>query len=48
METNELPEEVRCKIDEEADNYGFVVPYDGSNQFYKPNAVEGFQAVFAF
>jgi len=32
------------QIEEAADLHGFVVPYDGSNNFYKPNAVEGFLA----
>ena len=36
--------EIKKKIEDEADKYGFVVPYDGSNNFYKPNAVEGFIA----
>lgn len=45
MENNtQLPVEVVNEINEQADKYGFVVPYDGSNKFYNDDKVEGYKA----
>jgi hypothetical protein len=32
------------KINAEAEKYGFVVPYNGSNKFYNEDKVKGYQA----
>jgi len=39
-----MTEDQKQRIEEEADLHGFVVPYDGSNNFYRPNAVESYTA----
>lgn len=39
-----LPKETLDKINAEADLYGFVIPYDGSNTFYIEDKVKGYQA----
>jgi hypothetical protein len=39
-----LPQETRDRINTEAEKYGFVVPYDGSNKFYNEDKVKGYQA----
>lgn len=41
---DKLPEEITDQINNEADKYGFVVPYDGSNKFYNDDNVKGYQA----
>lgn len=41
---DKLPEEMQEQINNEADLYGFVVPYDGSNTFYIDDKVKGYQA----
>jgi hypothetical protein len=43
-QSKELPKEIQDKIDDEADKFGFVVPYDGSNNFYKDDKVKGYQS----
>ena len=40
----QLPVEVVTQINEQADKFGFVVPYDGSNKFYNDDKVEGYKA----
>lgn len=40
----QLPVEVMKQINDEADKYGFVVPYDGSNKFYDDGRVNGYIA----
>lgn len=37
-----IPKEIQDKINEAADKYGFVVPFNGSNKFYNDNLVDGF------
>lgn len=44
MSHKELPVEVVKQINEQADKFGFVVPYDGSNKFYNDDKVEGYKA----
>lgn len=39
-----LSKETIDRINSEADLYGFVVPYDGSNTFYVDDKVKGYQA----
>jgi len=39
-----LPQETIDRINNEAEKYGFVVPYDGSNKFYNEDKVKGYQA----
>lgn len=40
---NQLPEQIKQQILKEADSYGFVVPYDGSNKFYIDDKVNGYK-----
>lgn len=42
-QSKELPKEIQDRINDEADKYGFVVPYDGSNKFYNDDKVKGYQ-----
>lgn len=44
MTPDKLPEEITNQINSEADLYGFVIPYDGSNTFYIEDKVKGYQA----
>jgi hypothetical protein len=39
-----LSQEKIDQINSEAEKYGFVVPYDGSNKFYNDDKVRGYQA----
>lgn len=39
-----LPEQLQTEIKEQADLYGFVVPYNGSNNFYIEDKVNGYIA----
>jgi hypothetical protein len=39
-----LPQTTLDQINAEAEKYGFVVPYDGSNKFYNDDKVKGYQA----
>lgn len=43
MTPDKLPKEITDQINNEADLYGFVVPYDGSNTFYIDDKVKGYQ-----
>lgn len=38
----ETKQETLKRIEEEADNYGFRVPYNGTNDFYDDSAVKGY------
>lgn len=38
-----MTEEIKSKIDDQADKYGFQVPYNGTNDFYNEDKVKGFQ-----
>jgi len=44
MKEETTMDDVQKLIDDEADKYGFVVPYDGSNKFYNDDKVNGFLA----
>jgi hypothetical protein len=39
-----LPQTTINRINAEAEKYGFVVPYDGSNKFYNDDKVKGYKA----
>lgn len=39
-----MTEEHKQQIDEAADKYGFVVPFNGTNNFYNDDKVLGFQS----
>lgn len=38
-----LSPELKTQIDEEAEKYGFRVPYDGSTDYYNEDRVKGYQ-----
>jgi hypothetical protein len=38
-----LSKETLTRINADADRYGFVVPYNGSNKFYNDDKVKGYQ-----
>jgi len=40
----QLPEEITNQINQEAEKYGFVVPYDGGRQFYNHDKCNGYVA----
>ena len=50
MSENNIPSEVLKMIEQEADKYGFQVPFDGTNKFYNDDLVKGFMdgATYAY
>jgi len=40
--------EIKSKIDEKSDEYGFQIPYNGTDEFYNKDKVVGFQSGATF